>query len=172
MNQSKLFIATVSIYFLLNAHQAQANCVETIPATTPSHDFIDQGDGSVTHVVTGLTWMRCSLGQSWDGSTCTGSINSYSWQDALQVAQSYSYAGSSQWRLPKKNELASIIEERCPDPAINLDIFPNTPTYSDYWSSSPYGGSRYRAWIVNMSGNIVATTKTLERRVRLVRSAD
>lgn len=34
--------------------------------------YIDNGDGTVTDTRTGLTWMRCALGQTWDGSTCVG----------------------------------------------------------------------------------------------------
>jgi len=29
---------------------------------TPTSDFIDNGDGTVMHQLTGLTWMRCSMG--------------------------------------------------------------------------------------------------------------
>jgi hypothetical protein len=30
---------------------------------TPTNAFTDNGDGTVTHQLTGLTWMRCSVGQ-------------------------------------------------------------------------------------------------------------
>jgi hypothetical protein len=32
--------------------------------TTPTGDFIDNGDGTVTHNTLDLVWMRCSMGQT------------------------------------------------------------------------------------------------------------
>ena len=34
-------------------------------------------DGTVTDPTTGLTWMRCAMGQSWNGTTCTGTGSRY-----------------------------------------------------------------------------------------------
>ena len=110
-------------------------------ATTPTNAFVTHGDGTVTHTATGLMWMRCTIGQTWDGNTCTGSgYEAFdSWMRALHDTDGYTFAGYNNWRLPNKNELASIIEEKCYAPAINSEIFPNTPGVSVrwYWSSSP-----------------------------------
>src|SRR5690606_14572885 len=95
---------------LLAAHSAAATCRNDITASTPDQDFTLHNDGTATHNSTGLMWMRCSLGQTWDGSTCTGAASSFAWQNALVAAQSHSFAGHSDWRLPNKNELASLVE--------------------------------------------------------------
>ncbi|NVC62384.1 DUF1566 domain-containing protein [Vibrio sp. 05-20-BW147] len=134
----------------VNAHASSlcaGNENTAIAATTPSADFSDNGDGTVTHHTTGLIWQRCSLGQSWDGADCTGEATVFSWPEALAAAAQHSLAGFSDWRLPNKNELASIVEYRCWEPAINNQQFPNTP--SDwYWSSSPVVDDSYVVWNV------------------------
>ncbi len=111
-------------------------CNQNIIPTTPGEHFIDNGDGTVTDIRTGLIWMRCSLGQIWDGATCAGTAATYTWQQALQVAAGYTYAGSSAWRVPDKKQLRSIVERACYEPAINLDIFPQMPDVGRYWTSS------------------------------------
>ncbi|ADH85184.1 DUF1566 domain-containing protein [Desulfurivibrio alkaliphilus] len=161
---------------------AVANCTDENSAvtTTPTADFHDNEDGTVTHKPTGLVWMRCSLGQSWDSNAgiCADTANSYNWQQALAAAQSLNsegYAGQSDWRLPNKNELASIVEERCWSPAINFVIFPNTPA-AGFWSSSPdaepSSDGWYRSgWGVNFDdGSVIWNFKAASGKVRLVRS--
>jgi hypothetical protein len=118
-----------------------------VVATTPTSDFILQNNGTVTHRATGLMWMRCSLGQAWDGTDCTGSASVYDWQTALEQAEESTFSGYSDWRMPNKNELASILELRCWSPAINAEVFPNTPN-DWFWSSSPHNYSSY-AWYVD-----------------------
>ncbi len=52
-------------------------CLQAVKAapTTPTSDFIDNKDGTVTHRTTGLTWMRCALGQMWTGLSCSGAAS-------------------------------------------------------------------------------------------------
>lgn len=148
---------------------AAQSCKDSIPATTPAARFTIHKDGTVTHNSTGLVWMRCSLGQSWDGKTCTGDALALNWQKALQAASQHTFAGHSDWRLPNKNELASIVEERCAAPAINDKIFPRTPGVF-FWSSSPYAGLADGAWSVDFGyGSINASVKSGDLHVRLVR---
>lgn len=169
--------AWVLLVLLLAANvQASSLCAgnenTAITATTPSTDFNDNGDGTVTHHKTGLIWQRCSLGQSWDGTDCTGSATAFTWQQALAAAAQHTMAGFSDWRLPNKNELASIIEYRCDQPAINNQQFPNTPD-SLYWSSSPVASNSKIAWIVDFGyGHVYGCDKSYyEGNVRLVRDA-
>ena len=65
---------------------------------------------------TGLIWMRCSIGQKWDGKTCTGEALELKWDDAAKYVQQFTnagsgFAGSSNWRLPKIEELVTL--RRC-----------------------------------------------------------
>ncbi|EGS7961597.1 DUF1566 domain-containing protein [Vibrio cholerae] len=168
----------MTVLLLLSGVNAQASILCTsdnengaIAATTPSSDFSDNGDGTVTHNKTGLMWQRCSLGQSWEGDYCSGVANTYSWLQALQHAEKNTFAGVSDWRLPNKNELASIIEYRCWSPAINGQQFPNTRD-GWYWSSSPYADNRFYAWFVNFGNGSVGSFSKVHGRnnVRLVRA--
>ena len=160
--------------------RAEVTCTNqnpAIPATTPTADFTLHDNGTVTHMPTGLMWMRCSLGQTWTGATCTGTGILYAWSNALNAAQTLNasggYAGHADWRLPNKNELTSIVEERCWLPAINAAIFPGTPPDDSIWSSSPYAddyGSR--AWSVDFAYGpaVSARHQVSSGKVQLVRT--
>lgn len=120
-----------------------------IPASTPTERFNDNGDGTTTDLGTGLMWARCAARLS--GSDCTtGSVDSYTWQQALDLANANTLAGFSDWRLPNVKELGSIVERQCHEPSINLSVFPNTPA-SDFWSASPHAYNSSRAWYVKFS---------------------
>ena len=160
-----LLISAFAVAAIANAQ----TCDDSITPTTPDNRFSDNGDGTVTDKTTNLIWMRCALGQTWDGSTCTGSATTYTWQQALQEAEGYTFAGSSGWRVPSIKELASIVELSCYNPAINQEVFPHTP--SDwFWTASPYAPNSYDAWIVSFGyGDDSRNDKSLNRSARLVR---
>jgi len=126
---------------------AEAACLNSIPAATPTSRFIDNADGTVSDTRTGLMWMRCSLGQTWTGTTCTGTAAQYEWADALAQGQSSGFATHTDWRLPNVKELITIVERRCGYPAINADIFPATPTWY-YWTNSPAVSGTTHAHVV------------------------
>ncbi len=105
---------------------------------------------------TGMMWSRCSIGQQWDGTTCTGQAQSYTWQGAVNtvaILNQQNYLGCNDWQLPHIEDLHSLIDCRVgfkeivkiasktgnvteveswckgdnyPRPAINQQVFPNT----------------------------------------------
>lgn len=118
---------------------------------------------------TGLTWQRCSLGQTWNGYDCDGTPKTYTFDQAQEAVKALGRG----WRLPAASDLASLIRcdtgfkgniqlpdrrggmktmpNECNDgatrPTIDTTVFPNTP-YGWYWSASPYAGSPNSAWVV------------------------
>ena len=154
---------------LAGAQTCQTN---RILATTPTNRFTINNDGTVSDTKTGLTWKKCSEGQS--GVDCRiGTATTYRWQGALQQAQSVNnnggFAGYKNWRLPSIKELNSIVEEQCSEPSINLAVFPESP--SDWcWSSSPSAYVSSYAWLVNFNfGYSNGNGKVNNGFVRLVR---
>lgn len=153
--------------------------------------YKDNGDGTVTDVQTGLQWMRCSLGQTWRGGTCIGEAESYTWQAALDAADALNrrggYASYRDWRVPKKEELQTLIycssgqpeiwkdteggcEGNYERPTIYKPAFPNTPPRSWYWSSSVYAYFPDPEWQVNFGHGNVDTSKGSSNHVRLARN--
>lgn len=62
---------------------------------------------------TGLIWMRCSIGQEWNGNTCTGKAIKLTWDDAREYTHKFingkqRFGEHSNWRLPTMAELTSI----------------------------------------------------------------
>ena len=55
--------------------------------------------------------------------------------------------GYSDWRLPNRNELQSIVDYSRYNPAIDTTYFPGTVA-SYYWSSTTYAYSTSIAWNV------------------------
>jgi len=113
--------------------------------------YRDNGDGTVTDVQTGLQWMRFSLGQEWNGGTCTGEARKYTWQEAFDAAETLNRqggcAGYRGWRVPTKEELQTLISGK-QSPTIDRTAFPDTPGWW-YWSSSVYAYNPDDAWGVN-----------------------
>ncbi|SJM94719.1 DUF1566 domain-containing protein [Crenothrix polyspora] len=121
-------------------------------------------DGLVKDTKTGLMWMRCSLGQNWQGKSCTGAATSYSWEQAMNSFKNVDYAGYTDWRVPTREELKTLVycssgkthavgektlnacDDNSVSPTIVTAAFPETPAW--FWSSSPYASSSSYAWYV------------------------
>ncbi len=72
-----------------------------------------------------------------------------SWSDAIKYCEDLNFAGYSDWRLPNKNELLSIVDRTKYNPAI-YGAFKNIAMlYNDYWSSTSSAFRTSSAWVVN-----------------------
>lgn len=137
-NQYRLCFRLFSLLVLLlySLSGVTQTCNDRILSTKPASDFempsIDNNLAidEVKDTKTQLIWKRCSEGQNWVDSNCEGTIKTYDWAEALAL-------GTDEWRLPNIQELSSIVEMACYNPAIDSTVFPNSSS-GIYWSSSPY----------------------------------
>jgi hypothetical protein len=152
---------------------ATRNCNDAMVAATPSAQFFDHGDGTVTDRRTGLRWRRCAEGQRWSGGICTGDATLHRWPEAMALGRTTGEGAREngvEWRLPDVAELRSIVEEGCHSPAINAGIFPGSPA-ARFWSASPVAAYPGRAWTVDFTmGNAGYDEGAASSAVRLVRS--
>ncbi len=72
------------------------------------------------------------------------------WQDAVDFCKELEFAGHSDWRLPSKEELKSLIDDTQHHPALPVGHpFLNVQS-SWYWSSSTYASNTDFAWLVDL----------------------
>lgn len=115
-------------------------------------------DDIVMDKATSLMWLRCSVGQKWDGQTCIGSVNTYTYDQgqplriARELAHKYRWGGYSDWRLPTVQELMTLVKLEQKPTTINTEVFPNTSPIR-YWSASIEDNllSRDDWWTVDFS---------------------
>ena len=112
-------------------------------------------DHTVKDVTTGVTWLRCSVGQAWDPSieTCTGKIVKLN-HDEIEIAlkQARKQLGGN-WRLPTRKELMSLVCDTCQPPKINSKYFPNLSSEA-YWTGDKNWMNPRTYWTVNfMTGH-------------------
>jgi hypothetical protein len=101
--------------------------------------YTDNKDGTVTDNLTGLMWQQ------------TVPTGTYTWSQAVAFCPTLKLAGHSDWRLPSRIELVSIVDFGVTSGAtINATYFPSTPA-GWFWSSSPLAGSSSNAWYVSFN---------------------
>jgi len=118
--------------------------------------YSDNGNGTVTDNVTGLMWQKQD-----DGTQRT-------WADAGPYCDALTLGDYSDWRLPSKKELISIVNYSVPypGPTINPSYFTGA---NEYWAAAH---DISFAWYVSFySGGVSLYGKTQNAYVRCVRGA-
>ncbi len=153
INSGAIWLVVMGALMTANYATAQTCNLETTP-NAPDHRYQDNADATVTDLSTGLMWRQCAVGKGGVecGDVVDGVAGAYSWAAALDYVTAHNlaggFAGHVDWRLPNIKELRSLISRRCIDPAINENLFPNTPP-GWYWSSSPTADDASYSWYVN-----------------------
>jgi len=99
-----------------------------------TNDFRNNNDGTISDFATGLMWSE------------SDSSSDFDWEGALAYAESMSFAGYTDWRLPTIKELNSIVDysKSQGEPALNESVFQITRIkdtegedwYPYFWSST------------------------------------
>lgn len=121
----------------------------------PNPRFTDNGNGTVTDNLTTLMWTKDAnlietRNPDFDKDYATN--GRVKWQHALDYVAKLNaevYLGYTDWRLPNRKELRSLINYSNYNPALQID-HPFTNLSSDYWSSSTDYFFGNRAWVVGM----------------------
>lgn len=108
------------------------------PTAYGINKFVDNGDGTISDLASGLMWQMFDDGQRRD------------WGDALNYSESLVLANHTDWRLPNIKELQSIVDytkslDTTDSPAIS-DLFKLTEitdpnghkNFGQYWSSTTH----------------------------------
>jgi hypothetical protein len=120
-------------------------------------DLIRNNNGVVTDTTTNLQWQ--------DNTASVSKI----WKDAIIYCNTLVLDNNSDWRLPNKNELLSLVDYSKYNPAIKENIFKNI-TSSYYWSSTTDSSYTSYAWYVHFGyGNTFYNYKYYSLYVRCVR---
>lgn len=128
-------------------HIVPSSCADSfwaewhIPPEAAPTGYKDNGDGTVTDKITGLVWQQ---------GTSTSTMD---WVGAQNYCATMTWSGRTDWRLPAKIELDSLIDYGMgsPGPTINMTFFPSTKG-ALYWSSTPLVGSSAAAWCSPFEG--------------------
>ena len=123
--------------------------------------YTDNGDGTVKDNVTSLMWQKED-----DDTTRI-------WDDANSYCNDLTLASYSDWRLPSKKEVMSIVNYGTYDPSIDTTYFPGTSA-SEYWASTTNASNSSCAWCVFFSnGHLTAYyDKSYSYYVRCVRGQE
>ncbi len=119
--------------------------------------YQDNGDGTVSDLVTGLMWQQAD-----DGTTRT-------WADAGTYCSELSLGDHTDWRLPSRMELSSILDSGRVYPAIN-PVFSCSSEAAAYWSGTISASDSDYVWYTYFAeGGTTANTKIAKYLVRCVR---
>ena len=110
------------------------------------------------------TWTDPETGLEWQ----TGYVCEMNWEEAIKYVGELVLDGKSDWRLPTRKELFSLVSNTRIDPCIKTKKL--SCVSSGYWSSTTHANNTSRAWSVYFNNGYVNNYyKTNNNYVRCVR---
>lgn len=105
------------------------------------------------HIVIDLTkkieWLRCTVGQQWNGKTCVGKTLLMNHETIKQATKIANKQLGPSWRLPTLEELYGLVCKSCEKgKKFYSDKFPNTDPRA-YWTGERNLMSKGSYWTVN-----------------------
>jgi hypothetical protein len=116
----------------------------------PKPRFTDHADGTASDNLTGLVWTKNGFAP---GPISCSPATDKTWQEALDYVaclNANNYLGFSNWRLPNRKELFSLIDHSAYECPLLPWHHPFTNIVSAYWSSTTGAGQLQEAWFVTM----------------------
>jgi hypothetical protein len=117
--------------------------------------FILQEDGAALDADTGLLWYRCAAGMRYSNGQCLGVPVLLPWDEANQFAADFGENSSRRWRLPGNEDVRSITETQCRNPAVNTTIFPQLPVENFWTNDNAFLGNDRKCMVYSYRGQIV-----------------
>lgn len=129
----------------------------------PNPRFIDNGDGTVTDKLTGLMWLQDGLCMSTAGWTTMLTRISNLNTDDDPGCYNYTAKTYSDWRMPNRFEMTSLIDLSEDLPALTTGHpFISITSTGGFWSSTTYADDPVYAWYVDMDdGDTAFKNKSL-----------
>lgn len=131
----------------------------------------DQGDGTVSDNISGLSWQKCALGRFSDAicSDDGGASDTLDWPGALAFCENLILASRTDWRLPSAHELLTLVDQNTSMPAIDGTRFPATSA-SGYWTSTTaFSFAGMQAYSLDFDyGTLLPSNQSLALNVRCV----
>ena len=171
---SNLYVTYDNAHFWFGGYE-DTFYVRAVRGQTSGNSFIDNGDGTISDLATGLMWQK-------------GESGTMTWEEALAYCENLSLANHDDWRLPNIKELVSILDHGVVSgsPTINSTFFPGVITgfYSgSYWSSTTDSdfnnthtsdpdqyGFYWKYYVDFTTGYTSGNSKTITYSVRAVRN--
>ena len=169
MKKSLARIAAIGLAVATLGVQAQQYCRND--DSLPINRFQSSEGGLITDTVTGLQWQRCIVGLQYNDvvGRCIGMPRRYNFEEAEIFAERESERSEFGWRVPSRDELATLVISDCRHPALDTSAFPNTPI-SSFWSNSVSPNVDEFAWAVYFGDGESSYMLTSDRLyLRLVR---
>jgi Protein of unknown function (DUF1566) len=127
---------------------ASACLISSSHAQTELSLFIVQQDRLVD-VSRHIEWLRCPLGQKWVTSACRGTALALSLDDTQKAIALIDPHNTTQWRLPSRDELASLKCTTCPSQ--NLVPALSSIARGVYWSGDENLWAPGYFWTMNLN---------------------